>query len=126
MSAKWRILRNTETGEVVLERAKWCASYWCHFRGLQLKFQLPSNQGLIFVTGGESRSQTAIHMFFVFFSIAVVWLDASGKVVDKKLAKPWRPYYAPSKPAQYYVEANVELLERVNVGDMLRFDEETV
>ena len=126
MSAKWRILRNAETDEVVLERAKWCKSFWCHFRGLQLVFRLPSNQGLLFVTGSESRSQTAIHMFFMLFSIAVVWLDSSGKVVDKKLAKPWRPYYSSSEPAQYYIEANVDLLDRVNLGDVLRFDEETV
>jgi len=53
------------------------------------------------------------------------WLDASGKVVDKKLAKVWRPAYAPVAPAQYFLEANTELLERVQVGDILRFDEVT-
>lgn len=126
MSAQWRILRNTETGEVVLDRAKWCASYWCHFIGLQFVFRLPNNQGLLFVTGGESRAQTAIHMFFMFMKIGVIWLDASGKVVDKKLAKPWRPYYSSSMPAQYYIEANPDLLDRVQIGDILRFDEETV
>jgi uncharacterized membrane protein (UPF0127 family) len=65
-------------------------------------------------------------MFFMFFSIGVVWLDASGKVVDQCLAKPWRPAYAPSVPAQFFVEANPSLLKRVRVGDTLRFDEEAV
>jgi uncharacterized membrane protein (UPF0127 family) len=64
-------------------------------------------------------------MFNMFFSIAVVWLDAQGRVVDKKLAKPWRPAYAPRKPAQYYLEANVDVLERVAIGDLLQFDEES-
>jgi uncharacterized membrane protein (UPF0127 family) len=124
MSARWRVIRNAQTDEVVLARAKWCASFWCHFRGLQLVPRLPENQGLLFVTKIEGRTHTAIHMFFMFFSIAVVWLDASGAVVDKRLAKPWRPAYAPSKPAQYYIEANPNLLDRVEIGDVLRFDEE--
>jgi uncharacterized membrane protein (UPF0127 family) len=123
MSAKWRVLRNSRTGEVVLERVKWCASFWCHLRGLQFVRHLPADQGLLFVTGRESKATSTIHMFFMFFSIAVVWMDASGKVVDKRLAKPWRPAYAPKLPAQYYVEANVHVLERVQIGDVLRFDE---
>ena len=124
MSIQWRILRNTETNTVILERARLCISFWCHFRGLQLVPGLPDNQGLLFVTGNESRAGSTIHMFFMLFSIGVVWLDANGAVVDKKLAKPWRPAYAPQKPAQYYIEANPTILDRVQIGDILRFDEE--
>jgi len=84
---------------------------------------LPSDEGLLFVTGVEGKAHTAIHMLFMRFSIAVIWLDKSGRVVDKQLAKPWRLVYTPAHAAQYYLEANVEMLERVNVGDVLRFDE---
>lgn len=119
----WRVLRNADTGDVVLARAKWCASYWCHLKGLQFAPRLLHSQGLLFVTDRESVVQTAIHMFFMFFTIGVVWLDASGRVVDKKLAKPWRPYYAPASPARYYVEANPDILDRVNIGDRLQFHE---
>ncbi|MBI5669803.1 MAG: DUF192 domain-containing protein [Chloroflexi bacterium] len=123
MSAKWRVLRNARTGRVVLDRVKLCDSFWCRFRGLQLVRHLPENEGLLFVTSSESRANTTIHMLFMLFSIGVVWLDASGRVVDKTLAKPWRPAYAPQKPAQYFVEARPSILERVQVGDTLRFDE---
>lgn len=123
MSAKWRVLRNTRTGGVVLDRVKLCDTIWCRFRGLQLVRHLPENEGLLFVTGGESRANTTIHMLFMLFSIGVVWLDSSGRVVDKTLAKPWRPAYAPQRPAQYFVEARPGILEHVQVGDMLRFDE---
>lgn len=125
MSVKWRILRNADNGKVVLERVRWCSSFWCHFRGLQLVSHLPQNEGLLFVTDREGRAHTTIHMFFMLFSIGVVWMDSEGRVVDKKLAKPWRPAYAPDVPAQYYLEANTSILERVQVGDRLRFDEET-
>lgn len=125
MSARWRILKNAKSGAVVLERVRLCKSFWCHFRGLQLTPPLPDNEGLLFVTGDEGISTKAIHMLFMRFSITVVWLDSAGTVVDKKLAKPWRLYYAPKAPAQYYVEASTALLKRVEIGDVLTFDEET-
>ena len=125
MSVKWRILRNQETGAILLDRVRLCISFWCHFKGLQLAPPLPDNQGLLFVTDNEGTSAKAIHMFFMRFSIGVVWLDANGRVVDKKLAKPWRPYYAPIKPAQFYIEASPAILNHVTIGDILRFDEET-
>ncbi|MCL4248783.1 MAG: DUF192 domain-containing protein [Anaerolineae bacterium] len=121
--SSWRILRNAANDDIVLARVKLCASIWCHFKGLMLTSNLPENEGLLFVTGQESRVNTTIHMFFMLMSIGVVWLDSSGRVVDKQLAKPWRPAYAPQAPARYYLEANVSILDRVQVGDVLRFDE---
>jgi uncharacterized membrane protein (UPF0127 family) len=121
-----RILRNADTNEVLLRRVKLCDNFWTRFRGLQLVPSLPEDEGLLFVTGSESRTNTTIHMFFMLFSIAVVWLDASGRVVDHCLAKPWRPAYAPRQPAQYFIEANPSLLKRVEIGDVLRFDEVAV
>lgn len=121
----WRVLRNVQTGEIVLDRVRWCASFWCHLRGLQFVSHLPETEGLLFVTSAESKTNTAIHMFFMLFSIGVIWMDSGGKVVDVCLAKPWRPLYAPKAPAQYYLEANPSILQRVKIGDVLRFDEVT-
>lgn len=84
---------------------------------------IPPDAGLLFVTGSESKVNSTIHMFFMRYPIAVVWMDKHGRVVDKQLAKPWRPAYAPKSPAQYYVEAHPDLLNRVQVGDQLTFDE---
>lgn len=119
----YRILRNADTGEVVLGRAKLCISFFCHLKGLMLTPHLDDDQGLLFVTGSESKVNSTIHMFFMLFSIAVIWMDKDGRVVDKQLAKPWRPAYVPRLPAQYYLEANTTVFDRVNVGDRLRFDE---
>jgi uncharacterized membrane protein (UPF0127 family) len=121
--AQHRTLRNAETGAIILNRARWCESFWSHFVGLQLAPPLPDDEGLLFVTGRENRAQTTIHMFFMRFSIGVVWLDGGGVVVDRVFAKPWRPAYAPAKPARYFIEAMPGILERVQVGDRLRFDE---
>jgi uncharacterized membrane protein (UPF0127 family) len=84
---------------------------------------LPTDEAYVFCHDRESVAETTIHMFFVPFPISVLWLDASKRVVDRALAKPFRPYYAPQRPAQYYVEGVPVLLERVQVGDELDFQE---
>jgi uncharacterized membrane protein (UPF0127 family) len=121
--SKWRVLKQSPSNKIILNRVKLCDNFWTRFRGLQLVTHLPEDEGLLFVTGSESRTNTSIHMFFMFFSIGVVWLDASGKVVDKCFAKPWRPAYASRSPAQYFVEAHPTILDKVQIGDMLLFDE---
>jgi uncharacterized protein len=121
--SNWRVLKKDPDNKVILKRVKLCDNFWTRFRGLQLATHLPDDEGLLFVTGSENRANTTIHMFFMFFSIGVVWLDASGKVVDKCFAKPWRPAYAPKSPAQYFIEANPAILDKVQIGDVLRFDE---
>lgn len=122
--SEYRVLKNAETGVVLLARAKWCASYWCHLRGLMLRRDLPEDEGLLFVYGRESVANSSIHMMFMFFPIAAIWLDKSGQAVHKALAKPWRLVYASRTPAQYVVEARPSLLDRVQVGDRLTFDHE--
>lgn len=117
----YRRIVNVTQNSVVLERAKWCISFWCRFRGLQFVTSLPENQGLLFVSDHDSKSDTTIHMLFMFMSIGVIWVDSEGIVVDKKLAKPWRLAYVPAKPAKYFIEANTSILERVSIGDKLTF-----
>jgi uncharacterized membrane protein (UPF0127 family) len=120
---QFRVVRNTRTGEVVLPRAEWRANFWGHFTGLMFRRHLPDDEGLLFAYGRESVLETAIHMLFMFFPIATVWMDKNGVVVDKTLAKPWRLSYAPHKPAQFFIEARPLILDRVAIGDPLRFDE---
>ena len=118
----WRTLRRADDGQVLLKRLRLCAGFWCKLLGLMFRRSLPPDEGLMFAYGRESTTETAIHMFFMFMPIAVIWLDGDGVVVDKKLARPWRPLYAPSRPARYVIEAPPRLLEKVEVGDRLEFE----
>jgi hypothetical protein len=61
-------------------------------------------------------------MFFVPFAIATVWINSAGRVVDKVLALPWRPFYGPRAPARYILETHPEFLDRVNLDDELVFE----
>ncbi|MBN2472876.1 MAG: DUF192 domain-containing protein [Anaerolineae bacterium] len=117
---QWRTLRK-EDGTVLLTRLRWCASFWCKFRGLMFRAALPEDEGLLFVYSRPSKMDTTIHMLFMRFPIATIWLDAEGVVIDQVLAKPWRLAYAPQAPAQYFIEASPSLLDRVIIGDRLIF-----
>ena len=121
MSARYVTLRRQD-GTLLPLRARLCDTFLCRLRGLTFRRSWPGDEGLLFVESAESRVATSIHMFFVFFSIGVVWLAADGSVVDAKLAKPFRPYYAPAAPAKYYLEATPALLSWVQVGERLTID----
>lgn len=116
------MLRNLTTGETIARRLVRCDTFWKRGRGLMFRSMPATDEVYLFIEGRESVAQTTIHMFFVFFAIAVIWLDRDKRVVDKALARPFRPYYAPSSPAQYFVEGHTSLLERVSPGDQLAFE----
>ena len=99
-----------------------CETFLCRLRGLMFRRRLDPREGLLFIEAKESQVATSIHMFFVFFSIGVVWMGANGTVVDKVLAKPFRPYYAPQAPAQYFLEGSPDLLAWVEVGERLQME----
>ena len=111
------------SGEVLVRRARWCASYGSRLRGLMFRSGLAEGEALVLVEGADSRTTTAIHMFFVPFPIAAIWINSGGRVVDKALAEPWRPMYAPRAPARYVLEAAPELLEKVVIGEELVFED---
>ena len=113
------MLTNLTTGEKIASRVVRCDTAWKRGRGLMFRASLSEDEVYLFIEGRESVIQTAIHMFFVFFEIGVIWLDRDKRVVDRMLARPFRPYYAPSSPAKYYVEGHPAILEKVRTGDEL-------
>jgi uncharacterized membrane protein (UPF0127 family) len=117
------MITNRTTGKEIARHIVRCDTFWRRGRGLMFRRgrAVAEDRVYLFVERRESVAQTAIHMFFVFFPIAVIWLDGEKRVVDKALARPFRPYYAPHKPAQYFLEGHPSLLEQVSVGDQLEF-----
>lgn len=80
--------------------AKYCNSFLSKLRGLM--FSKPKN--LIFVLNRESKINSTIHTFFVFFPIDVIWLDKNKKIVDhRKNVKPFS-IAIPKKKAKYIIE----------------------
>lgn len=109
---------------VLLDQVRWCDLFLCRLRGLMFRRTLAAGEGLLLVEPYASRAGTAIHMLFMAFPIATVWLDSDLVVVDKVYARPWRLMYAPARAARYTLEAHPSLLDRVEIGDKLVFQVE--
>ena len=119
--ATWTTAWNETQGEQLLGYVRRCASFLSRLRGLTFRRVLRHDEGVLLVGRRENRADTTIHMLFVFFPVAAIWLDRNGRVVDTQLARPFRLFYAPSVPAQDVLEGPPTLLRQVQIGDQLRF-----
>ena len=115
--SRWVDVRNRTQARHVIT-ARWCDSFACRLRGLTFRRSLPPGEGLLLVEATSGRAQTAIHMAMVFMSLGVIWLDEELRVVDLRLARPWR-IYIPTEPAKYVLEGGPGVLECVARGDQL-------
>lgn len=104
---------------------QYCASFWCRLRGLTFRRSIPPNWGLLLVQARASRLESSIHMLFVFTDLAVIWLDDDFRVVDRTLARTWRPYYAPAHPARYVLELHPEHITDFTVGEQWQLHEDS-
>jgi len=102
-------------------RIKFCDSFLTQLRGFTLRSRLPRDEGLILVGRRDSRLDSSIHMLFVFFDLAVFWINSDRKVVDKVLAKAWRPAYFSKEPAQYVLEIHPDRWGDFEIGDEVQF-----
>jgi len=82
---------------------EFCRTLFSNFRGLMFS----KRRNLVLVLKEESRINAAIHMFFVFFSIDVYWLDKNYNLVDyRKKVMPFS-VAMPKKKAKYIVEISL-------------------
>lgn len=119
--SKWIAVRNPSRRGLLVARARWCESFLCRMRGLMFRRPLALDEALLLVEGRPGRLNTAIHMAFVFQSLGVAWLDEERKVVEARVALPWR-WYVPRSPARYVLEGAPEILNRLAEGDRLVFE----
>ena len=120
--SRFIFIRNLNQPELSPARVKYCDSFLCRLRGLMFRKRLEPDDGLLLVQGKrDSRIDTSIHMLFVPFDLTVVWINTDMQVVDKIIAKAWRPAYAPAKPARYILEIHPDRWEDYQIGDKVEF-----
>ena len=102
-------------------QAKYCSTFFCQLRGLSLRSHLSRDEGLLLVGKRDSRLDSSIHMLFVQFDLTVIWINSGLQVVDKVLAKSWRPAYFAKQPAKYALEIHPERWEDFEIGDWVEF-----
>ena len=91
-------------------------------RGLGLMFSRKKNfdYGLVFDLERETRTGASIHMFFVFYPINLVFLDAQKRVVDTRIGlKPWQ-MAMPRAKCRYVIELPTKYGKKFfSLGDKL-------
>jgi uncharacterized membrane protein (UPF0127 family) len=102
-------------------RIKYCDTFFTQLRGLTFRSRLSRDEGLLLVGKRDSRLDSSIHMLFVSFDLSVIWINSAMQVVDKVLAKSWRPSYFSKQPAKYTLEIHPERWEDFKIGDRLEF-----
>lgn len=100
-------------------RVEFCDSFPCRLRGLMFRPRLAPDEGLLLVENRDSRLTTSIHMLFVPFDLAVIWINSGMTVVDKILAKSWRPAYFPRVAAQYILEIHPDRWGDYEIGNQV-------
>jgi uncharacterized membrane protein (UPF0127 family) len=102
-------------------RVGYCDSFLCRLRGLMFRPRLDPDDGLLLVEKRDSRLDTSIHMLFVPFDLAVFWINSDMTVVDKVIAKSWRPAYFPGADARYTLEIHPDRWADYEIGDKVEF-----
>lgn len=100
-------------------RVPYADSFITRLRGLMFRRSLARDDGLLLKQARDDRLDAAIHMFFVPFDLAVIWIDSHMRVVDMTRARPWRPFYMPSRAARYVLEIHPDRLADFQVGDQV-------
>ena len=117
-------IRNLNQPDLSPARVKYCDSFLCRLRGLTFRNRLEPDDGLLLVQGKrDSRIDSSIHMLFVPFDLNVVWINSDMIVVDKIIAKPWRPAYLPAQPARYVLEIHPTRWNDYQIGNKVEFQD---
>ncbi len=106
-------LTDASTSGVLIQDLETADSFWGRFAGLQLRQDLPKGKGLLLVPCAS------IHTCFMCFSLDLVFLDKTGKVLEVKQGiAPWRAVSAP-KQTYAVLEVRSGNLGPVQIGARL-------
>ena len=102
---------------------KYCDTFFTQLRGFTFRSELSRDEGLLLVGKRDSHLDSSIHMLFVPFDLSVIWINSAMQVVDKVLAKSWRPAYFSKQPARYVLEIHPERWGDFEIGDGVDFND---
>jgi uncharacterized membrane protein (UPF0127 family) len=107
-----------DSSPIVLEN---CNGFFSRLAGLMFRKTITPESGIVLSYPHSNRVDSSIHMFFMNFDIAVIWVDESDTVVDTVLAKKWKPFYAPTRPACRVIETHPARLADYHLNDRVKF-----
>ena len=92
-------------------------NFFSRLKGLMFKKDIAVNQAGLFINKNENIVDSAIHMLFMNFDIAVFWLDKANTIVDKRIAKKWGLIYSPDVKSQKILETHTEIFDKLQIGE---------
>ncbi|MSR85944.1 hypothetical protein EXS74_00945 [Candidatus Woesearchaeota archaeon] len=107
--------------KLLARKVKVCDTLFSRTLGLMFSPSLPSSQGILLVANQQSKAQTSIHSFFVFFTFDALWVDENKRVVDRKTVKPFQALIRPREAAKYVIELPRGSTEGISLGSKIEF-----
>ncbi|MFH1770230.1 MAG: DUF192 domain-containing protein [archaeon] len=114
------MIKNSSNKKVLTKNKTMCNTIVSQSKGLMFSKE-KKDFGLIF--NFKKERTISLHMFFVFYPIDVISLDAQKKVIDvKENFKPFTTYLA-KKKAKYIIELPKGTIKRTSTktGDIIEF-----
>jgi hypothetical protein len=101
------------TGKLLASKVELADTFRRRFRGLMFRRKFQRGKALLFKFPRPGRY--AVHMWFVRFSIDLIYLNSSFRVVELRARlKPWR-FHRPKAVANYLIELPTGAISRARV-----------
>ena len=115
-------VKNRTRKTIISKDMKTCRSLLCQFLGVMFRrSSYLKDRVLIFELAWPQH--VTLHMFFVFFAIDIIYLDAKRRVV--RLKENFLPFtvFVPGKIAKYIIECEKGTIKKTGtkVGDRIDF-----
>lgn len=115
-------IKNNTRKTLVASNYRLCKSVSSKARGLMFRNEsYVCKNALLF--DFDSPGRQSLHMFFVFYSIDVLFLDVDKRVIDEK--QNFKPFtiYNSGKPSKYVIELPFGSIKasRTVIGDVLKW-----
>ena len=113
------IIRNITKKRTIAENAILCRNDFSKIMGLMFT----AEQKNVLVFRFKKETNIALHMFFVFYPIDVLFLDKNKVVVDRKENFMSFTVYKSKKKALYAIELPSGTIKetKTNIGDKIKF-----
>lgn len=70
----------------------------------------------------DSKYGAATTNLFVFYPLAIIYVNSKFKIVDKIVLKPWVFNYVPKSSCMYIIESTKGKFDNLNVGDVVKIE----
>lgn len=112
------IIKNITKQNIIAENGNITSGFYDRFKGLMGKKEIKHDEALII------KPCNSIHMFFMKFSIDVIFIDKNDRVCEMiKNIKPWKVSKI-IKEAKYVIELKSDKINNHNIeiGDLISYN----